>query len=140
METTIVTGIGDRVRCWSFTINNYCSDDIAQMTSIFGWPECSKYAAQEEVGKEGTPHINGYFYFPGKMSWGTLMRAVPRMYLRKSYKCAKANQRYCSKDETHIGMRWLSHPDRPIIKWTKPTREEFIKKFMDFVTKRYATP
>ncbi len=102
-----------RVRCYAFTINNHTSDDIAQMTSVFGWDSCSEYAAQEEIGeKSKTLHINGYVYFPKKISISSLRSAMPRAYIRAGKKCALANRRYCTKSKTRKpdGLSWCSHP------------------------------
>lgn len=46
---------------WCFTYNNYPSDWNEKIVPILD--KCSKYSIGEEVGENGTPHLQGYIEF-----------------------------------------------------------------------------
>ncbi len=127
-----------RCRCWSFVINNPTESDVAQMMSIFGWPGCSEYAAQDEIGEKcGTPHINGFYYFPNKESnFNLTNNTISYGYLRKSRKCKLANFRYCTKTNTRMpnGRQWFSHPMKTP-KWQPDTEKMLAAADLWYCTK-----
>lgn len=48
-----------RIR-WCFTLNNY-SEEEYDLFCTFGNDYCKYFVMGREVGKEGTPHLQGYF-------------------------------------------------------------------------------
>lgn len=86
-------------RGWCFTINNYSEEEKDKvMAAIRG----AKYGiAEEEIGKEGTPHIQGYIYYPTDKSFNQVKREIgERAHIEKAKGSPKHNYDYCSKDNT----------------------------------------
>jgi len=48
---------------WVFTLNNYEQEDLAVLSSI---SSINRYIFQQEVGENGTPHLQGYVEFKTK--------------------------------------------------------------------------
>ncbi len=96
-----------RSRGWFLTQNNYTDEHITLLTQYI-----TKYAIkgmfQEEKGKEGTPHLQGFFILKNATSNTTLYKRFPTMYIRplKSEEGAAA---YCQKDETYTGGIRMVH-------------------------------
>lgn len=83
---------------WCFTLNNYSDKDIRSISSN---SSIKKYIFQEETGKEGTPHLQGYIEFNEKV------RPINMFDNNKIHweKCRdiKKSIDYCSKEETRTG-------------------------------------
>lgn len=81
---------------WCFTFNNYTDNDITILNSSFS-SNCSKFIFENEIGEEGTPHLQGYIAFEKK-------RRPSELKLSKSIHWEKVkgtendNILYCSKD------------------------------------------
>lgn len=85
---------------WCFTLNNYNSSDIDDIILI-GSDGSNKYVFQEEIGEEGTIHLQGLIQF------GTKVRPI-NMFKNKTIhwektKNVKASILYCSKEDTRNG-------------------------------------
>lgn len=87
-----------RAREWCFTLNNYSDDDVIRFKSLS--PRYMVFG--QEVGKSGTPHLQGYVVFQNAKT----MEAVKKyfksngMHLDVRYKHSnftKASE-YCKKD------------------------------------------
>lgn len=104
--STSVPKISDeKSRNWCFTLNNFTE---AEMTHIHDPPDWVKYIAYEkEVGKEGTPHIQGYLVANNPVrlkSWKAFLRRAHVEVMRGSL---DQNEAYCSKEGkfTEVGSR-----------------------------------
>jgi len=83
-------------RGWIVVINNYTDDDVSQFTAV---AEKAAYAiAGYEVGKCGTPHIQGYLYFKSDVSWSSMKKKITRGHIEAAKGTASHNYTYCSKD------------------------------------------
>jgi len=50
-----------RARRWCYTLNNYTKEEMSQLLTLF---QTEKYFIQgEEIGEEGTIHLQGYIEF-----------------------------------------------------------------------------
>lgn len=75
-ELEIVPGVGNTIttpspaispaKNWFFTFNNYTEDEMFQLEQVFK-SKCSKYYFQEEIGANGTPHLQGSVSFSKKI-------------------------------------------------------------------------
>lgn len=83
-----------RSRAWCFTINHDTFDDLSKLLDstfqylVFGF----------EVGKKGTPHMQGYIYFTNAHSQVSVKKILPRAHLLVAKGGPDSNYDYCSKD------------------------------------------
>lgn len=84
-----------RSRRWVFTLNNYTEEEIDRVTQkhyqfniIFG----------KEIGKNGTPHLQGYIEAKNAIALSTLQSILPRAHWEKARGNRQSNIAYCSKD------------------------------------------
>lgn len=87
-----------RARGWCFTLNNYTAiehDDIMNKVSAL---KCN-YIVGKEVGKENTPHLQGYVYFENAKTFKKIKDILGiRTHIEKAKGSQKDNFNYCSKD------------------------------------------
>lgn len=82
-----------KARGWTFVINNYTERDLDGVLEM----ECQGCKAGHEVGKEGTPHIQGAVFFSDEISRKNLSKILPRANLQ-IMKGTWEDQDYCLKD------------------------------------------
>lgn len=85
---------------WCFTLNNYNSDDIQAFTTS----ESSivpKYVFQEEIGENGTPHLQGYLQFATKKRPKSIFENKT-IHWEKTRNVKKSIE-YCQKEDTRNG-------------------------------------
>lgn len=97
---------------WCFTRNNYDDDEVETLETLFKLHSI-EYIFGEEVGEEGTPHLQGYIEAPVKI------RPVEKLGLKKyHWERAKGNRmsnmEYCSKDGKFKHSSMLK-PRRPLV-------------------------
>ncbi len=91
----------EKSRHWFLTWNNHTETSI---DDLLGIPSLVKYQIQEEMGEEGTVHLQGVMCFKNEKSWTTL-RQVAEIYW-KPCRNLQAARNYCSKVETAYGESW----------------------------------
>ncbi len=91
-------------RNWFITWNNYDAESIKTLLALSG---LKRYCIQEEVGEQGTPHLQGVLVFSMLKRWSTLDNACDHKCVWKVCKNVAAAKNYCSKVETHVGERWV---------------------------------
>lgn len=83
-----------RSRAWVFTINNWTDDDIQNLDNA----ECTYIIYGKEVGEQGTPHLQGYIYFPTLKSLKQVKSTLgSRAHVETAKGNAQQNFEYCSK-------------------------------------------
>lgn len=112
---------------WCFTLNNYDEEMIETIETYFE-KNCVKYVFQEEIGEEGTPHLQGTIKLIKKTRFSELCKINEKIHWEKTNNI-KAAFAYCQKDETHKGRRWSKGLPKPIklIEKLKPWQEEIEK-------------
>lgn len=67
--------------------------------------QATYYCYGLEVGKQGTPHIQGYVYFKNKVLFSTLKDMLPHAHIERARGNPEENKVYCSKEGifTEIG-------------------------------------
>ena len=100
---------GPRARAWVFTWNNYKGDTAKFIASKLE-PVANYFVMGEEVGMEGTPHLQGYFMLKSPATLKQLknkLGAHPHMEIARNNK--KAIE-YCKKDGKYI--EWGTEPNQ----------------------------
>lgn len=71
-------------RAWIFTLNNYTEADV---TEIQSWNQNDILAVSigKEVGKSGTPHLQGAITWRAPKRFAAMKKILPRAWLAKAY-------------------------------------------------------
>jgi len=88
---------------WCFTLNNYTKDDIQMISSN---SSIKTYIFQEEVGENGTPHLQGYVEFINKCR--PLEKIKNKRVHWTKTKNVNASINYCSKEDTRSGKTYTN--------------------------------
>lgn len=88
---------------WCFTLNNYTDNDINYLVPLFQ-DKCEKYVFQKEVGKNGTPHLQGAIWFKTKDRPTTFKLKRIHWELMRNEKASIA---YCQKSETAVSDPYI---------------------------------
>jgi len=100
-----------QLKSWFFTFNNFEKDDIEILKKKFQ-EICVKYCFQEEVGKEGTRHLQGNIWLKKAMRY-TQFELSSKIHWEKT-RNDEAAFRYCTKRETAIGEPYVWGFPKPI--------------------------
>lgn len=92
-----------RSRYWFGTLNNYTEDDFLFL-DIWLKAEADDYAFQEELGKDGTPHIQFCIKFKNARYFNSVKKNIPKAHIEMCKNWAAARN-YCLKDDTNNGRR-----------------------------------
>lgn len=111
-----------RARNWCITINNTITQGKIDIKNL----GCN-YIFQEEEGKQGTKHIQGFLIYKNPIAFETLKKKLPTAHIEKAKGTIKQNINYCSKSETAVGnvesnFDWENYGDKKL-PW-KPSKEE----------------
>jgi len=92
-----------RSRAFCFTVNNY--DGIPTEAD---WEDLQRAGAiylifQEEIGEQGTIHLQGYIYFSQAKSLQQVIALIPGGHVLVAKGTAQQNTTYCSKEEGRLG-------------------------------------
>jgi len=88
---------------WCFTLNNYSDNEVDVLRELFNSSTVNYALFQREVGKEGTPHLQGYISFESRKRLTAIKKLVgDRANLRVAKGTALQNRDYCSKEETAV--------------------------------------
>lgn len=88
----------DKSRAWCFTLNNYTDLEYTAIQEIV----CRYLLVGKEVGKCGTPHLQGYIYFDSRRSLGGMKKLIPRAHLEPAKGTPLQASLYCKKDGSFI--------------------------------------
>jgi len=88
-----------RKRRWCFTLNNHTDEELAQIHKGFG---TAKYIMGDEIGANGTRHVQGYVEFKNPRSLSALKKTCKRAHWEPARGNRKDNQTYCSKEKVIV--------------------------------------
>ena len=131
-----MSGLSGLSRC--FTFNNYTDQ---QMTSVKEKINlyCAKAVFQEEIGENGTPHLQGYINLT-KAGRPLQLFAIPQIHWEKAKGNEKQNVAYCTKTETRKagtvpfkkGLRCVSQlrhtPTEALYPWQRTIRTSLLSQ------------
>ena len=97
---------GKQTRVWLFTVNNFRPTDMDELGEAFRRKDSKcKFVMAEEVGANGTPHIQGAVEFSKRKRWDQGMPNWAKFGNRASVRMAKGtwleNLVYCTKEAGH---------------------------------------
>ena len=89
----------NRSRGWCFTINNWTDVDCRKLAEFFDDnPNCTYLVYGKEVGKQGTPHLQGYLHCKHARAGLAVRHAIgDRGHWEAAKGSPQANRAYCSK-------------------------------------------
>lgn len=94
---------------WCFTINNYTPDDLELVKNFGTYGKC-----QEEVGENGTPHLQGCCVFKSNQRISALKKLHPTAHWEVMRGTLEQAEEYCSKEDTRKeGCEPFSWGERP---------------------------
>lgn len=88
-----------RVRYACFTLNNYKLEDIKDLELKLS---DGRYVFQEETGKNGTPHLQGFVAYKNARSFSSLKKINGRIHWEVA-RNIEAAKNYCFKSDSRTG-------------------------------------
>lgn len=86
-----------RSRDYAFTINNPVESDYSALDLL---KDKAQYIiVGDEVGENGTPHLQCYAYFSNQKAFGSMKKLFPRAHIEVAKGSAEQNRVYCSKQK-----------------------------------------
>lgn len=87
-------------RKWVFTLNNWNEEEYNNIKNFC----CDKlyYIIGQEVGDNGTPHLQGYIRSKGGIRFETIKKLIPRAHIEHAKGSDEENFMYCSKQNKFI--------------------------------------
>lgn len=96
---------------WCFTLNNFTVDQLEHICCELKEKDVG-YLFGEEVGDQGTPHLQGYIEAEKRIRPLEYLDLPPEIHWERRKGSKVDNQKYCSKDgKTH---HWKVRPIRPV--------------------------
>lgn len=102
---------------WVFTLNNFSEDDFKILKSEIE-KHGSNFRVQEEIGENGTPHLQGFIQFKKKIRPFETFENK-RIHWEKC-RSPKHAREYCKKEESATGNYIID--SEPIIKLIEPNK------------------
>lgn len=88
---------------WSFTLNNFNEEEILLLRNSASLPIVRYLVFQQEIGEEGTPHIQGYISLNTRQRLNQLKKLVGnRAHLEVARGTPVQNRTYCTKTESAV--------------------------------------
>lgn len=125
---------------WCFTYNNYPEDAVVELCDCFTKHDVD-YIFGKEVGKKGTPHLQGYVCTKGGPKENMIrpmetFKLPKDIHWEKRRKSHKHNVNYCSKDGDYYHSDGCKPSKRPLVKVTRellrPNQVEIADMFKDY--------
>lgn len=87
-----------RSRGWCWTLNNYSETDYENIKMAIHSCTVEKWIIGKEVGKSGTPHLQGYLYFKSAKTFDVVKKINDKAHWEAAKGKPSHNYDYCSKD------------------------------------------
>ncbi len=109
--SVVTQGVGNtilppkRCRSWCFTLNNHTDEHFVSLSHLNSEYKIKKIIFQEEIGKNGTPHLQGVIQFHNQFLFSKLKELYPTAHWEPC-RSLKGSIKYCSKEETRAGKNF----------------------------------
>jgi len=109
-----------RSRGYTITLNNYNDEEYNNILEL-AQLHSNKWIFGKEIGKQGTPHIQGYLYFGQPKDYNTVVKLLDnkRIHIEKAGGNPQQNYTYCSKEGNFKSYGFSETDNNP-----KPYRPE----------------
>ncbi len=88
-----------RAQYWVFTLNNYTEEEVIYYSNLVSKDEVAYVSFGREVGKEGTPHLQGHLELTKRLRFHQMKALLgPRAHFEVRQKSFERAQAYCEKD------------------------------------------
>ena len=104
---------GIQAKKWCFTLNNYNKKEIRAIEQVLS-TLCKKFIFQEEVGENGTEHLQGCFELYKKRRLTSIKKLINGRAHFERCRNWEASLDYCRKVETRNGDVFYKGVPRPI--------------------------
>lgn len=84
-----------KARAYVFTLNNYTEEELEKIKTL----KYKYIIIGDEIGKSGTPHLQGYINFSSSTSFNTVKKAIPKAHIETAKGTPRQNYEYCSKEK-----------------------------------------
>jgi len=104
-----------RSRKWCFTLNNYTPEDVEALRKLREDLSIKYLIFGREVGENGTPHLQGFFYAHNAKSFNAAKKTIgDRVHLEACKGTIEQNIAYCAKDNDYeeIGDRPMTAKEK----------------------------
>lgn len=91
-----------RNRAWCFTVNNYTEEEYVGIVGKLSEKGARYYCIGKEVGKEGTPHLQGFVYFSDAKTFSSVKKMIPRAHLETMVSTPEDASAYCKKEGNYV--------------------------------------
>lgn len=108
METEGNT-LSPQSRKWCFTLNNFTDEEYSK---VLNYVKNKKYIIGKEIGENGTPHLQGFFYSKSPMAFSVLKKVNSRWHLEKAVGSFDSNVKYCAKDNNFVSNIHCQHLEK----------------------------
>lgn len=94
---------------YCFTLNNYSNDEKVNLALEFR-QSADGFIIGEEIGENGTPHLQGYVEFKIKKHLRTIKKINDRIHWEGARGDRMSNIKYCSKEKIYISTYAVRRP------------------------------
>lgn len=101
-----------RARNWAFTINNYTDNEISFCKELFDSERVLYIIGGFEVGKKGTPHIQGYLQMKNAVQWKSIIKWNKIWHIEPEISNFERNNMYCKGYEYKDNKYQLKDPKK----------------------------
>lgn len=110
MGNTKPSPSNNQLKKWFFTFNNFDEINIEILKLYFN-SICEKWIFQEEIGENGTKHLQGAIWLKKRMRWSEFDFRNEKCNKKIHWEKTKGTDQqvidYCSKTESWTGRRWF---------------------------------
>lgn len=100
---------------WCFTINNYTEEEYQDLLN----GDYNYIIIGKEIGKEGTPHLQGYLQLPKKKKISGMKKINNRAHWEISRGSPEDNKKYCSEEGNFEERGTMGKPGKKKMDMTK---------------------
>ena len=93
MNSNAILSDNSNTRRWLFTLNNYTEEEEISLQEL----ECSYLVYGREIGKDGTPHLQGFVTFKNTKRFSAMKKVSQRAHWEAAKSSSKINRDYCMK-------------------------------------------